>query len=246
VRSPSVTLARAPAARVRARVTWAWAQGGRGGREGQARRARGRSVRVRMPASYRPPGREVPAATACPSPIRRAYSRGCPTRGDPLDDLPEEALRVLEANLGPGGAPPLACRRPPAVPGPRAGRPRRAGGGRRAARAGRRPRGLPARDLSPWPTRAAGSGGGARTRRAILDLDAFHVPRRLERTVRQGRYEVRADSRLGRRRGRLRRPGRDLDLARVRPRLRRALPARGGAHGRGLGGGRARGRPCTA
>lgn len=30
--------------------------------------------------------------------------------------------------------------------------------------------------------------------RAIIDLAAFHVPRRLERTVRSGRFEVRADT----------------------------------------------------
>ena len=83
--------------------------------------------------------------------------------------------------------------------------------------------------------------------RGVLPLDGFHVPRRLARTVRSDRFEIRVDSDFeaviagcaAPRRGR----PRDLDQRADPPALRRALPRRPRPHRRGLARGAAGRRP---
>lgn len=114
-----------------------------------------------------------------------------PLPRDPLDDLPEEALRVLEAIWAR-----VARRRslpsPPPFPDPE-----------QADRDGLVAVGGPLepdvvleayrRGIFPMADPGGGLGWWSPDPRAILDLEAFHVPRRLQRTIRQRRYEVKVD-----------------------------------------------------
>ena len=89
-----------------------------------------------------------------------------------------------------------------------------------------------ARPIAPassrWPNRRTtpSCSGSIPKQRGILPLDGFHVPRRLRRVVRQGRFELRCRQRFRRDAGRLRRGDREapqhLDQRRNRAALHRA------------------------